>query len=103
MKAKTTIEWVEDLEEVGIPCSPVNSIDQVASDPQIAAREMIIDVQHPKAGRFKVVNTPFKFSRTPCTVERASPDLGEHTQDVLSHLLEMTDEEISTLKGLGVI
>jgi len=103
MKTKTTVEWVEELEQAGIPCGPVNTIDQVASDPQIAARDMIVNVHHPKAGRFKVVNTPFKFSRTPCTVERASPDLGEHTQDVLSHLLEMTDEEISTLKGLGVI
>jgi len=103
MKTKTTVEWVEELEQAGIPCGPVNTIDQVASDPQIAARDMIVNVHHPKAGRFKVVNTPFKFSRTPCTVERASPDLGEHTQDVLSRLLEMTDEEISTLKGLGVI
>ena len=103
MKTKTTVEWVEELEQASIPCGPVNTIDQVTSDPQISARDMVINVHHPKAGRFKVANTPFKFSRTPCAVERASPDLGEHTQDVLSHLLEMTNEEISTLKSLGVI
>lgn len=103
MKTRTSREWVEELEPAGIPCGPVNTIDQVASDPQIAARDMIINVQHPKAGGFKVVNTPFKFSRTPCRAERASPDLGEHTQDVLSQLLGMTNEEISTLKSLGVI
>jgi len=103
MKTRTTREWVEELEQAGIPCGPVNTIEQVASDPQIAARDMIIDVQHPEAGRFRVVNTPFKFSRTPYKVERASPDLGEHTQDVLSQLLGMTHEEISRLEGLGVI
>jgi CoA:oxalate CoA-transferase len=103
MKAKTTREWVEELEKVSIPCGPVNTIDQVANDPQIAAREMIIDVQHPDAGIFKVVNTPFKFSRTPHRAERASPDLGEHTEDVLSRLLGMTHKEIHQLEGLGVI
>ena len=103
MKVKTTQEWVEELEQASIPCGPLNTIEQVANDPQIAARDMIIDVQHAEAGGFKVVNTPFKFSRTPCIVERASSDLGEHTQDVLSQLLGMTREEISTLEGLGVI
>jgi CoA:oxalate CoA-transferase len=103
MKTKTTREWVEELEQAGIPCGPVNTIEQAANDPQIAARDMIIDVQHPEAGKFRVVNTPFKFSRTHCIAERASPDLGEHTQDVLSQLLGMTREEIRTLKGLGVI
>jgi len=103
MKAKTTLEWVEGLEQLGIPCGPVNTIPQVASDPQIAARDMIINVHHPEAGQFKVVNTPFKFSRTSCKVERAAPDLGEHTQDVLSQLLGMTHAEISELKRLRVI
>lgn len=103
MKARTTQEWVEELEQAGIPCGPINTIAQVASDAQIAARDMIINVHHPKAGMFKVANTPFKFSRTPYGVERASPDLGEHTQDVLSQLLGMTREEIAKLKASRVI
>ena len=103
IKTRTTQEWIEEFEQAGIPCGPVNTIDQVTADPQIAARNMIIDVQHSEAGAFKVVNTPFKFSRTPCTVEKASPELGEHTQEVLSQLLGMTREEISTLEGLGAI
>lgn len=103
MKAKTTQEWVTELEQLGIPCGPVNTIPEVASDPQIAAREMIIEVSHSKAGKFKVANTPFKFSRTPCMVERACPDLGEHTQEVLSQLLVMSNEEINKLKDLRVI
>ena len=103
MKTRTTREWVEELEQASIPCGPVNTIEQVANDPQIAARKMFIDVRHPEAGEFKVVNTPFKFSRTPGKVTRASPDLGEHTQDVLRRLLGMTPEEIARLKNLNVI
>ncbi len=103
MKTKTTREWLEELEQAGIPCGPVNNIAQAAGDPQIATRDMIIDVRHPEAGKFRVVNTPFKFSRTPYKVDKASPELGEHTRDVLSQLLGMTHEEISGLQDSGVI
>ena len=103
MKTRTTQEWIEELEQARIPCGPVNTIEQAANDPQIASRDMIIKVRHPEAGTFSVVNTPFKFSRTPCKAEQASPELGEHTHDVLSQLLGMNDEEIGRLKGLGVI
>jgi len=103
MKLKTTQEWVDELEQAGIPCGPVNTIEQAANDPQIIARDMFIKVRHPEAGKFRVVNTPFKFSRTPCKVEKASPDLGEHTKDVLSRLLGMNNQEIDRLKKTGVI
>ena len=99
MKSKTTAEWVEELEKYGIPCGPVNNIAQVVADPQIKAREMIAEVHHREAGAFKVVNTPFKFSRTPVHVEKASPDLGEHNREVLGGLLGMTEEEIEALSG----
>jgi CoA:oxalate CoA-transferase len=103
MKTRTTEEWVSELEKVEIPCGPVNTIPQVADDLQIAARDMIIDVNHPTAGRFKVVNTPFRFSRTPSRVEQVSPELGGHTQDVLGQLLGITETEIAELKKSGVI
>jgi len=103
MKTRTTQEWIEELEQARIPCGPVNTIEQAANDPQIASRDMIIKVRHPEAGTFSVVNTPFKFSRTPCKAEQASPELGEHTHDVLRQLLGMSDEEINRLEGLGVI
>ena len=103
MKIKTTQNWVEELEQVGIPCGPVNTIPEVATDAHVAARDMIIEVEHPKSGRFKVVNTPFKFSRSRCQAGQACPDLGEHTQDTLVNLLKMTKEEINKLKDLRVI
>ena len=99
----TTREWIEELEQVGIPCGPVNTIEQAANDLHIQARDMFIDIEHPQAGNFKVVNTPFKFSRTPHKVVKAAPELGEHTQDVLTQLLEMTQEEIGRLQESGII
>lgn len=103
LQTKTTREWIEAFEEVEIPCGPINSIDQVANDPNTAERGMIINVHHPESGDFKVVSTPLKFSRTPCQVEQASPELSAHTQEILSRLLGMTAEEIGGLRGSGVI
>ena len=103
MKTRTTQKWIEALEQAGIPCGPVNNVAQAAADPQIAARDMIATVRHPESGDFKVVNSPFKFSRTPCKVERVSPELGEHTQEVLNQLLGMTLGEIKRLRDSGVI
>jgi CoA:oxalate CoA-transferase len=103
MKAKTTQQWLEEFEKVDIPCGPVNTIDKVAADPQILAREMIAEVEHPEAGSFKVANTPVKLSRTPAKLGKASPDLGENTEEVLSSLLGMKQEELRELKESGVI
>ena len=103
MKARATSEWIAEFEAVNIPCGPVNSIDQVAADPQVADRGMIAEVRHASAGNFKVVNTPIKFSRTACGVEKACPDLGEHTEEVLKDLLGMTAREIRRLREAGVV
>ncbi len=87
MRQKTTEEWLRILSELDIPCGPINRIDQVAAEPQVAARNMIVSLPHPQLGSVKVVNTPLKFSRTPAGPERISPELGEHTEAVLAELL----------------
>ena len=98
MRARTTDEWVREFEAVNIPCGPVNTIDRVAADPQVAHRNMFVEVHHPRAGSFRVVNTPIKLSRSACKVEKASPDLGEHTESVLGELLGMAPQEIDNLR-----
>jgi CoA:oxalate CoA-transferase len=98
MKTKTTAEWLKEFEQLGIPCGPVNRVDQVVNDPQIKAREMIQEIDDPKFGKFKVVNTPFKFSRTPSKPQGYAPDLGEHTEQVLQSLLGMTKDEVEKLR-----
>ncbi len=103
MMKKTTQEWLDELSQLGIPCGPVNRIDQVAKDPQVLAREMIVEVSHPRIGKAKVINTPVKLSRTPGKVERPAPDLGEHTAKVLQELLKMRKEELETLRQSGVL
>jgi CoA:oxalate CoA-transferase len=103
IKTRTTQEWCQDLEPLGIPCGPVNNVKQVVDDPQIKAREMITEVHHWEAGNLKVVNTPIKLSRTPVKVERACPELGEHTKEVLTALLGINPEELLSLQKSGVI
>lgn len=103
MKARTSEVWLKEFAAVGIPCGPVNSIDRVAADPQVGARDMLVEVHHPKAGSFKVVNTPIKLSRTPCELQEACPDLGEHTEHILSRLLGLTHQDIGKLRSDHVI
>jgi len=103
IKTKTTDEWIKELSEVGIPCGPINSIDQVASHPQVLAREMIVEVPHPKLGKVKLINSPIKLSRTPARVEKASPDLGQDTRHLLAELLDMSEDEIENLRVSSVI
>ena len=102
-ETKTTQEWLTEFEAVSIPCGPVNTIDKVAEDPQIAARQMIVELSHHGAGPLRVTNTPIKLSRTPGLVDRPSPELGEHTDEVLSNLLGLGPEQILSLRQSGVI
>lgn len=99
MKKKSTSQWLEELSGVGIPCGPVNNIEQASCDPQVSAREMITEVPHPKKGSVKVVNTPIKMSRTPASVTGVAPSLGEHTKAVMGELLGLWDEKMEGLSA----
>ena len=103
MLKKTSQEWLEELEALGIPCGPVNTIDAVSRDPQVLHRGMIKDVPHPRLGKVRVVDTPVKLSRTPGGAERPSPDLGEHTAQVLRDMLGLDEKEITALREDGAI
>lgn len=102
-KAKTTEEWQQDFEAVSIPCGPVNTIDKLASDPHVEARNMIVEVKHPKTGNFRVVNNPIRLSRTSCKVELGCPQLGQDTEIILKDLLGMNKTEIDDLRIKGII
>jgi len=103
MRTRTTAEWLALLDPEGIMCGPVNNIEQVVSDPHTRAREMIVEINHSRAGKLKVVGTPMKFSRTQCKIEKACPDVGEHTEEILSRMLQMSAEEIAELKKREVV
>jgi len=81
--AHPTAVWLERFEAAGVPAGPILTYDEVFADPHVKAREMVVDVGHPAAGRVRVLGMPFKLSATPGTVRRPAPRLGEHTDEVL--------------------
>ena len=100
---KTVDEWLEVLENVGIPCGPINTIDRVVNDVQVKAREMIIETKHPVAGIVKMPGIPIKMSETPGAVEFAAPLLGQHTEEILKEVLGLTAAEVAELKSQNVL
>ncbi|MDI6856852.1 MAG: CaiB/BaiF CoA-transferase family protein [Dehalococcoidia bacterium] len=103
LRRKTTAEWVREFDAIGLPCGPLNDIAQSAAQPQVKAREMLVPVRHPKIGEMPLPNTPIKLSRSPGGIKGPSPELGEHTADVLAELLGLSDAEIEELRRLEII
>jgi formyl-CoA transferase len=83
---RTANEWLSALNMAGIPCGPINTLDQVFSMPQVQAHEMLIHMEHPEIGDLKLVGSPLKFSDTPVDYRLPPPRLGEHTEDILKEL-----------------
>ena len=88
--------WLSVLEEREIPCGPINTYEEVMSDPQIQARQMVVDTDHPTLGRVRTLGTPLKMSDTPLVTGRPAPLLGEHTEQVLQEA-GFTRDEIAAL------
>jgi crotonobetainyl-CoA:carnitine CoA-transferase CaiB-like acyl-CoA transferase len=84
LKARPMRVWLAALEAEGVPCGPIQSIADMASDPHTAAREMVVELEHPRAGRTRALGLPIKLSATPGRVSRAAPLLGQHTREVLA-------------------
>jgi crotonobetainyl-CoA:carnitine CoA-transferase CaiB-like acyl-CoA transferase len=72
------------LDAAGVPCGPINSIADVAADPHALARDMVVELDHPRAGKTRALGLPIKLSRTPGKVSRPAPVLGQHTREVLA-------------------
>lgn len=83
---ETTETWLDRMEKAELPAGPVNDILQMHADPQARAREMIVEVDHPKAGKVETIGHPVKFSRTPARIDHAAPLLGQHTREVLAEI-----------------
>ena len=103
LRDKTVDEWCSTLEKVGIPCSPIYDIAQLCRDPQVAARGMIKEIVHPRAGILGVVSSPLKFSNKPVELTAPAPSLGEHTKEVLGDLLGISAQALDKLQRDKVI
>jgi crotonobetainyl-CoA:carnitine CoA-transferase CaiB-like acyl-CoA transferase len=104
-RRKKQAEWVEGLAKLGVPCSPVNTVDQVFADPQVQAREMKISLPHPLSGSgtADLIRNPIRMSATPVDYRFAPPYLGQHTDEVLEELLGLPATEIAKLRQDRVI
>jgi crotonobetainyl-CoA:carnitine CoA-transferase CaiB-like acyl-CoA transferase len=100
LEAKTVNEWIALLEAEGVPCGPINSIAQVLEDPHALARDMVVELEHPKAGRTRAIGLPIKLSATPGKVARPAPLFGQHTREVLAEF-EFSAKEIEELIRSG--
>jgi len=83
LATRTRTEWIAAFDAAGVPAGPVHSIGEALEHPQTRARRMVVDVDHPQAGRTHALGCPVHFSATPTRVDRAAPLLGQHTRDVL--------------------
>ncbi|MFQ6019511.1 MAG: CaiB/BaiF CoA transferase family protein [Dehalococcoidia bacterium] len=100
---KTTAQWLQEFDAIGLPCGPINDIAQAAADPQVQARDMLEEVKHPAGFSLKLPNLPIKLSRTPGGIHGPSPAIGEHSDEVLSALLGLSAEEIGALRQAEVV
>jgi crotonobetainyl-CoA:carnitine CoA-transferase CaiB-like acyl-CoA transferase len=100
---RDTSTWITLLGDAGIPCAPVQTIDQVFGSPQVQHREMLVQVQHPTAGTLPMAGLPVKLSATPASIRLAPPLLGQHSEEVLQAWLGMDEDAVANLKSAGVI
>jgi len=103
MKQKTTKEWQVVLDEAGVPNGPINYVDKVLEDEQVLAREMIVELDHPVAGKLQVPGVVVKLSETPGKILTPAPVLGQHTSELLKEYFDYSDEEIERMLEEGVL
>ena len=103
--AQSSAFWLRELEKVQVPCGPVNNLQQAFDDPQVKARNMRIEMDHPlgAGGKVPLVASPIKMSKTPPAYRHAPPTLGQHTDEVLRESLGMEAEEIARLRAAGIL
>lgn len=103
MQSKTTAEWVAALEERKIGCGPINKLSDVFADPHVKARGCTVDLTLSNGAAVTVIANPVRLSATPADYRIAPPLLGEHSEEVLTGLLGMTEAQVQTLKDKGVV
>ena len=103
VKTKTKQQWIDLLEAAGVPCGPINNLDEVFDNPQVDARGLRIDLPHPSAGSVELVGSPIKMSATPPQYDLPPPLLGQHTDEVLRDLLGYSAETIAGLRANGIV
>jgi formyl-CoA transferase len=102
MKQQPSDYWIDLLERIGIPCGPINTVDQVFADPQVQHLGMAMPMQHPDRGATHLVSSAINIEGHDSQVRRIPPRLGEHSAEILREA-GYSDDEVARLRGLGVI
>ena len=102
-KEKTVEEVFAILKKFGVPCSPLPTFDQVANDPHLLSRDMIVEVDQPVSGKVKLIGSVYKMSKTPGDRKKRVPDVGEHNEEIYGGLLGIDAQEMQKLKEESVI
>jgi formyl-CoA transferase len=100
---KTCDEWMDLLVGAAIPCGPVNNMAHLFADPQVRHRDMVAEVPHPTIGSLRLTGIPIKCSQTPGRIDVPPPLLGQHTDEVLTQVLEYSPDKLRELKERGAI
>lgn len=100
---KSKQEWIALLESVGVPCGPINNLEEVFDNPQVIARGLRVDLPHPCGAAAKLVGSPMRMSATPPVYPGAPPLLGQHTDEILQDLLGHSAQQIAALRASGVV
>jgi formyl-CoA transferase len=100
---RTRKAWEAILAPLGIPCGPINRMDEVFADPQVQHLQMVLEAEHPAAGTVRMVRNPVSFSLTPVDLRQVPPRLGEHTEEVLRDVLGYSAAEVAALRAGGVV
>ena len=99
----TVAELMKIMDGAGVPNGPIQSLDKVLTDPQVLAREMVVELEHPKIGTIKQTGVPIKYERTPGAVRTPPPGLGEHTPEILKDWLDMPADAVQKLISEKVV
>jgi CoA:oxalate CoA-transferase len=101
---RTAAEWVKIIDEAGVPCSPINKVDKILENPQLIARNMLVELNDSHAGKIKIAGNPVKISSLPeCETRLPAPEIGEHNLEVFAQYLGLTASDLEILANEGVI
>lgn len=103
LKSRTPEEWIKVMDEAGVPCGPLNTVDRAVKDPHVLFRNMIVDLQHPTAGSIKMTGTPVKLSEASDSTFGPPPLLGQHTKEIFQRYLNIEEEHLEALRKKGVV